>query len=474
MSRVVRILRALTFAGLAVAVAVNLAFVLGLIRTRPQLYGEAEVLFEAARLREHLPLYTDPLVGAADYGPIASRFYVCYPPLWSLVLSFVPTQAAQLFGRVACTAGWFGALFALAHARVGPGEGDKRAGLVAAAYGSGVWVIANLVTSGRPDAIALALAACALARSVRLGRADAWATVLYTLAWWVKPNILAIGVGAVLATALANPSSLKRNLGAALAVTLPIACTLHAWSDGAWLLHFQRSLLQSLNVDHWWAQIRPRSLFVVPILFVGWLGVRGRGTRQGRLALFAFVTAVVWTIISLAKIGAASNYWAEPALAAVAVARTCPLPALSLGPRQRSVAWLAAAVHAIWLAAATTLSVEHAFRTEPARQALVAQARTTCSPISGRVLIADHPGIEHAVNDRIVSPSFQTEWLVLTGQFPEEVLVRDLGRPELACLIAAPDIEHAFFAPSVKRALATKFDAVASGGGWTLYLARSR
>lgn len=52
-------LRAIAFAALGIAVAVNFACVLGLMRTRPQSYGEAEVLFEARRLREHLPLYTD-------------------------------------------------------------------------------------------------------------------------------------------------------------------------------------------------------------------------------------------------------------------------------------------------------------------------------------------------------------------------------------------------------------------------------
>lgn len=333
-----------------------------------------------------------------------------------------------------------------------------------------MWVIANLVTSGRPDGIALALVACGFARTLRLGKADAWATAIFTLAWWVKPNILAIGAGVVLATTLADPRSLKRNVAAALAVTLPIVCILHAWSDGSWLVHFQRSLLQSLSIHHWWAQIRPRSLFVVPIVFVGWLGVRGGITREGRLALFAFVTAVAWTVFSLAKIGAASNYWAEPALSAVAVARVCPLPPLSV--ERRTALWLAGAVHAVWLAAATSLSAEYAFRTEPDRHALLERARAWCGPTSGRVLMADHPGVEQAVNDRIVSPAFQTEWLVLTGQFPEDVLVRDLERPEVACFIAAPDIEHGFFAPGITRTLLTKFTPAASGGGWTLYAAR--
>mgnify|MGYP000883692041 CR=1 FL=1 len=239
-----RVLIILTLIALGLAVAANLAFVLGLIRTRPQLYGGAEVLFEATRLRDHLPLYTNPLVGAADYGTVPSRFYVCYPPLWSLVLSLVPAQAAELFGRVACTLGWFGGLFGLARI----GTGNTRAATIAAAYGAGVWVIANLVTSGRPDGVALALAACGLARTLRLGKADAWATAIFTLAWWVKPNILAIGAGVILATAPADPRSLKRNVAAALTVTLPLVCKLHLWSHGDWLLHFQRSLLQSLRI----------------------------------------------------------------------------------------------------------------------------------------------------------------------------------------------------------------------------------
>jgi len=62
-----------------------MAYAVALLRDRPVLDGEGELLHEAGRLRMHLPLYTDPQMGAFDQGPYPSRVYVVYPPLWSWV-----------------------------------------------------------------------------------------------------------------------------------------------------------------------------------------------------------------------------------------------------------------------------------------------------------------------------------------------------------------------------------------------------
>lgn len=459
--------RTLAVVALGIAVVANVCFVAGLMGTRPQVYGEAEVLFEAARMREHLPLYVDPLEGAFDYGAVPSRYYVCYPPLWSFVLSFVPSTIAPLVARIACSAAWLGALFGVARATV-PRAEEKRAATVAAMYGAGAWVVANLVTSGRPDAIALAIVAYALVRTLRVGYVDACAGALFALAAWVKPNVFAIGLGAGLVTIASSPRRAFAMLWGVLAVSVPVACVLHRVSGGAWLVHFQRSLLQSLHYEDWWGRVWPRALYLLPALLALWVAWEDRASARGRLVLAAFVTAVSWTLVSLAKVGAAANYWAEPMLAAVAVFRVCPIPPI----RARSLFAVSAVAHAFWAAAATTISVRDAFAVDGEHGALIERARGICRVASGGVLIADHPGPEQQVNGRIVSPSFQTEWLVLTGQLPAALVIDDIQRPEVRCLLSVSELDYAFFAPDVRAALSAKFVRVDEGGGWLLYRAR--
>src|SRR5579863_3735871 len=55
--RAARGARALTLGSVGVSILATLALALGLLPTRPMIYGEAEVLFEASRIRDHLTLF---------------------------------------------------------------------------------------------------------------------------------------------------------------------------------------------------------------------------------------------------------------------------------------------------------------------------------------------------------------------------------------------------------------------------------
>lgn len=101
-----RALIAIGAAALLVAALATAAFSFGLLATRPLIYGEAEVLHEAARIRGHLALYTDPVAGAFDYGPVPTRCFVVYPPLWAWVLSWAPAGAATAVARGASALAW--------------------------------------------------------------------------------------------------------------------------------------------------------------------------------------------------------------------------------------------------------------------------------------------------------------------------------------------------------------------------------
>src|SRR5579872_1361480 len=123
---------AATCTGAALLAAV--AYSIAALPVRPLDGVEGEVLYEAARLRAGLPLYTDPIAGAFDHGPVPARFFVLYPPLWSFLLSLVPGAARVLAGRIAACAAWFGTLAYLAWRAPAP---HRRVACVAAAFAGG-------------------------------------------------------------------------------------------------------------------------------------------------------------------------------------------------------------------------------------------------------------------------------------------------------------------------------------------------
>ena len=190
--RFARAARIFALAAVAVSVASTLAFAIGLLNVRPLGYGEAEPLYEASRLRAGLPLYVDPLVGAFDYGPVPTRCFVVYPPLWSWVLSHLGAGHAAIFARTACSMAWFGTLAWIAF---GARQEGRKAAWLAASLAAGVFVLALWGTSGRPDSVAIALAAVSLQRAARRGEPDGWTGACVALAAWTKPNVLGIAVG---------------------------------------------------------------------------------------------------------------------------------------------------------------------------------------------------------------------------------------------------------------------------------------
>ena len=54
----------------AAAALASLAYSVMTLGVRPLDGVEGEVLFEGQRLREGLPIYTDPIAGVTDYGPV--------------------------------------------------------------------------------------------------------------------------------------------------------------------------------------------------------------------------------------------------------------------------------------------------------------------------------------------------------------------------------------------------------------------
>ena len=375
-----RALWLLAFVSLGLTLVATLWFVARTLPVRIPYWGEAETVYEAARIRSGQPLFGDPL------------YVVTYPPLFSGVLALVPARAALIVARVLCTLAWFGTLAGIAW------TSRKVEAYFAAAFIAGIWVLVNFATIGRPDSIAAAVAAVALMRASRPRKLDLLTVALFVLVPWIKPTFIGLPIGAL----LAHRDRRMLAIAASLAVTSVIAAYL--LTNGEIFRHVFVANAQPFTSKSWLAQVPGRLPFFAPLFaWAAWLGWRARA----RVGLGALAGATVWTLIALAKTGSSSNYWMEPCIAAlVVIARS--------GPSPRDLPFAAAAVVAVlWTdIAAIRGSLEHAatFRSDAA---FVATVREVCP--SGTVM-ADEAGIELVLDGRIVVPTYQFAWLVRRGR----------------------------------------------------------
>jgi hypothetical protein len=248
----------------ATALVVTVWGALQNLSLRPLDGVEGDLLFEAGRIRAGLPLYTDPLRGAADYGAIPARYYVLYPPLWAGFLSIWPSAWAASVGRETAGIAWWGVLAWLALSAPVP---RRIPAALAAAFVGGVYSLAELGGAARPDAVALALAAVSLARTVRRGELDAVAGALFALAAWTKPNVIGMGAGAFAVSAFVAPRSCVRATAGAGAVSLLVVAFLEVVSSGTWVTHLLAGAAQPIHLRLLMHHLEARAQFFV--LFLG-------------------------------------------------------------------------------------------------------------------------------------------------------------------------------------------------------------
>ncbi len=484
---------------LAASLVATLAWVIATIAARPLDGVEGDVFFEADRIRTGLALYTNPIAGAHDYGPPPARYLVLYPPLWSAFLSLVPSAAATVAGRLIASAAWFGVI-ALVVIRAP----RHRRPLVAAAaaFVAGSWVLALYGGNARPDAVAVLASGLALERAARLGAARASTTspgqpsidvvsgALFALAAWIKPNVLGAAPGAFLACLLvvngtwrARARSIVPGIAGVAVTSIAIGSVLHVVSKGAWIEHLLASTGQPPNGALWLEQVATRGpFFLLPLVVTLAIGLRARRDPGAAIATGALLTSLSWSLLSLAKIGSATNYFMEPCFAMLVVLSRADLPRIGSAPRL-AVAALAFA-QVTWNGVA---SVSGACRGVPKafeRAQALASVRTVCGASPNSVILADEPGLELALDGRIVSTPFQTTHLARRGRFPINLWLADIASPRVECLVMQDDLlerpasddqlAHDRFSPEVRRALATRFEHVTTQAGYWIYRARDR
>lgn len=472
-SIVVRVGSLLIAVSVLAALLATLWFVVRTMGVRSPYWGEAEVVFEASRLRNKLPLYVDPFVGAHEYGDPPSRYYVTYPPVWTWVISRVGESGALLFGRLACTIAWFGSLATIvwtAH----HGAATRRAAALGGAFVAGIWVLANFATVGRPDSIACALAAIALARSIRDKTVDDVSVALFVLVPWVKPTVIGLPIAAIVAGAVLDRERTWRTVrtafigfGAAFAIA-------HFGSNGALLMHVVRSNAQPFTLEAWLDQVPARLPFFLPLLLwalvVAWRESADRGMKIG---FYALAASLSWTLLALAKTGSSSNYWMEPCIGAVVVISRArepfPVPL-------RAAHVLGALGLVLW---ADVGSIRSAFEHADAERrdaAFLATIKSSCGVVRERadpaedapdVIAADEAGIELALNGRILTPTYQMVHLVKRGIYPASLWISDLESAKTRCLV-----EHTGqmrLDPTLAKAITDHFVLVADDSGFRVW-----
>ncbi len=468
----------LAFASIAIGLIATLAFSWGECGRPLADNTEGGVLFEASRLRASLPLYVDPVVGAFDYGPVPARYFVMYPPIMPWLVSLLPSAGALTVARAFGCACWLGLLAWIA-SRATPE--CRRVAWTAAALVASVYALAPFAASARPDSLALLLAGLGLCRSVRLGRVDPLSATLFAVAPWIKPNILALAVGAMLVDLFLRRRRALLPIAVACLVTVTVFGLLWRASHGAILTHLRMSMGQPASLTQWRAQVPGRlQFFALPMIFAGLCGWRARGEASVRIALGALVASFAWALLSVAKIGSSACYWMEACVAAVAVLSRAPVPEPS--GLTGLLAAAAALVQALWIDVASVRStVEAMFDQVPSEERAIGRARAVCGARDKELVVADDVGVEFALNGRIVDQPFQMTHLVRAGLYPLKLWAADIEREEVVGVVLRNDLlerplssesaEYDRFGPEMRRVLRERFHLADRNGEWRTYCA---
>jgi len=476
-NRIDRIAWGVAAAAVAVAVVAVLAFAVVTIASRPLEYVEGEVLFDASRLRDHLRLYIDPLRGAFDYGPLPSRYYVAYTPLWAWLLSHVPAGAAAVVARAVDLGLWYGLLGFVAWRA--PAR-NRLAAWGGAAFAAATFTLGTYATSARPDTVPVVLAGVALWRAARDRRVDALGGVLFALAAWIKPNVVGMALGALVWPIVRGPRRDARGLVGAAVTSALVALTLQIATAGAWLPHLIRSTHQPQSVLHLLGQLRAvAASLIAPLGCAVYWGARSRRDSEAAIAFPALLSSLAWTLFSLTKFGTADNHWMEPCVAAVILLARVPPP--ELGPVARRAWPLAAAAQACTLAAVSVHSSIVGARLAPRQSALIARAREICGAGPGDIVLAPDLGIEFMINGRILTTPFQMTYLARAGQYPLSLWMSDLESVHVRGIVMENDVlerppgeapSYDRLDPPVRALLARELVRVESAAGLRVYRRR--
>jgi hypothetical protein len=471
-------MKKLVLIALWLTLGVGLIYAFGTAFARPIETVEGDILFEAQRVRNHLALYVDPVVGAYDYGPVPSRYHVLYTPIWPYVLALMPGNMDLATARIASALAWYGLLAALAF---GAAPERRRAAFAAAACAGGTFMLVRHAATATADSVAVVVAGIALMRTLRVGRADAVAGALFALAAWTKPNVVGLAGGVLLHEMFVGRSRSFKPLAAGIAVSGALGLWTYRVSHGVWLEHLFRSTLQPASFKRAVVEIAPRLPFLgLPHAFAGYCAGRARPSFSVSVLRWALASSLIWATIEMGKVGSSTAYWLEPTIAAVAIIAYVPIAHVRLFD-------VALARWGLALAALVTLALSSVASLKGVRQAFeqraaIARVREECGARASDLVMADHPGLEMMLDGRVLETPYQLTYLVRKGNYPLALWKADVAAPQIRCLVtesdlvapspAAGGLETERFGAEIRPALLARFELAAKDSGLWIYRAR--
>jgi hypothetical protein len=437
-----------TIAFALASAAAGLAFLVFGVWARPYTEIEAQLVYEAHRIREHLPLYADPVAGAWEDGAPPSHFHVLYPPAWVYVLASFPAatlEGTRCAGRIASVLLYVGALAAIVR---GARPENKRATFVGALAVLGLELVTREAGLSQTDVPAVALVTFAFLRTARRARLDGLSAALFAAAPLVKHSVVGAALGALVAHVVAERRNGARALLGPLAGGAVVAAVLIAAyqrvSGGAWIVHILHATGQSLSFERWEHELGSRFVLLgAPHLAVLALAIH----RRAPLRLTApLALSLAWTVVALAKHGSATHYWLEPTMAALVVVSHLPQPRVAPTARAAFAFRLAGLALVASVAASSIPSFARAPDAYASWGRSLRSVEARCPRAPGDVVMSSDVRMEVALDRRPIIPAWETSYMVRSGTFPLETWRAEVERPQVKCLV----VGAGYYAPPPK------------------------
>jgi hypothetical protein len=289
-------------------------------------YGEACVLFAASRVRSGYALYIDPLIGAYDYGPVPSRTFVPYTPLYPVLLAGLPSTI-QVSGSRACGSLIFAAMVVrilrCAHRREDstPADGtlaadckpapNEREGRMLATwavtlFATGVFDFGGWLANAKPEAIALGCVIEGFLRALRMGRVGHISALLFALGFFFKPSFLGLGLGCLLAGATLSPRGWKPVLSYGSAMVFGVGL-LTVVTSGQFVPHMRAALGFVFFWQRLVDEFTHQAPFMAGAFAVAVACILSTKTWASRCSAIALGSSTFFLCTGLLKVGSSSN-----------------------------------------------------------------------------------------------------------------------------------------------------------------------
>jgi hypothetical protein len=286
-------------------------------------YGEGCVLMMVQLLHDRGSYFAD----LRDYPFVHGN----YPPVfialvWPFYAAFGPSLLAPRVLSLAATFGLAAVLFAFTRRLAG----ERVTGAAWAALALAPWFVQSWAPMGRVDMLALLLSVAGLWAAARGSRA--WAFPLFWAAFFTKQSAL-VAPAAVIVDALLDRHR-RRFFGTSAGFALPLAALFGALAIATHGEAYRHLVPYTAAAEYEWARMAGSYLDLARVawplftLIVAAFVGSHRTFAQGpaRLLLVYWLLSLL-SLVTIAKAGAAQNYFIEPWLATVLLA-AASLPAL--------------------------------------------------------------------------------------------------------------------------------------------------